>query len=86
MMSSVFEALFGCSHQRTTFPQTLKNSLQRQGTHVTCLDCGREFPYNWKEMRMVTGGPAKDPVLTPSPVQRPPAVQHALSRLLRLGH
>lgn len=85
MMSSVFETFFGCSHQRTTFPQTPKKSAQRQAAHVTCLDCGREFPYNWKEMRMEASAPAKDPVITPSPVERPP-VQHALSRLLRLGH
>jgi hypothetical protein len=22
------------------------------GTYVACLDCGQEFRYNWKEMRM----------------------------------
>jgi len=23
------------------------------GTYVVCLDCGREFPYDWNEMKMV---------------------------------
>ncbi len=22
----------------------------RQGTYIVCLDCGKEFDYNWKEM------------------------------------
>ena len=24
----------------------------RNGTYVVCLDCGKEFDYNWKEMRI----------------------------------
>ncbi|MDP9055173.1 MAG: hypothetical protein M3N93_12880 [Acidobacteriota bacterium] len=24
----------------------------RKGTYIVCLDCGREFDYNWKEMRI----------------------------------
>lgn len=27
----------------------------RSGTYIVCLDCGKEFDYNWKEMRI--GGP-----------------------------
>jgi len=27
-------------------------------TYVACLDCGKEFPYNWREMRI-----EKPPVL-----------------------
>ncbi len=23
-------------------------------TYVVCLDCGKEFPYNWTEMRTLT--------------------------------
>jgi hypothetical protein len=23
------------------------------GTYVVCLDCGKEFPYDWAEMKMV---------------------------------
>jgi predicted transcriptional regulator len=23
------------------------------GTYVVCLDCGKEFPYDWKSMKMV---------------------------------
>ena len=58
---SLFNALFGCSHQHTTFPLTPARKAAtastgaasaRLGTYVVCLDCGKEFRYNWKEMRM----------------------------------
>jgi hypothetical protein len=51
MLSSVFEGLFGCSHRRTTFPITPKRPTSWAGAYVTCLDCGKEFAYNWNEMR-----------------------------------
>jgi hypothetical protein len=55
MMNVLMNALFGCSHRRTTFPLTparkIGNAL-RNGTYVVCLDCGKEFDYNWQEMRI----------------------------------
>jgi hypothetical protein len=55
----LLELLFPCRHRRTTFPQTparrgIKRSAVpgRQGTYVVCLDCGREFDYDWQEMRI----------------------------------
>jgi RNA polymerase subunit RPABC4/transcription elongation factor Spt4 len=24
------------------------------GTYVACLDCGREFPYDWQGMKVIT--------------------------------
>ena len=56
---SLFDLVFGCSHQRCSFPITVKGKLRRSvaasvtGTYVVCLDCGREFPYDWKEMKLV---------------------------------
>jgi hypothetical protein len=52
MMASLINYLFGCSHERTTFPMRTKSSTDtnRQGTYIVCLDCGKEFDYNWKEM------------------------------------
>jgi hypothetical protein len=60
MLQSLFNSLFGCSHQRTTFPLTpaRRNAgppalgSTRSGTYVVCLDCGKEFAYNWNEMRV----------------------------------
>jgi hypothetical protein len=57
-MLTLLNALFGCSHKRTTFPITpsrrsrLSAGDSRGGTYVACLDCGKEFDYNWKEMRV----------------------------------
>jgi hypothetical protein len=57
MLSSILNALFGCSHGRTTFPITpgrrpVAAGVHRHGTYVACLDCGQEFSYNWDEMRV----------------------------------
>ena len=60
MFQSFINTLFGCSHQRTTFPLTPSrkpagyaiSSAARNGTYVACLDCGKEFNYNWNEMRV----------------------------------
>src|ERR1700675_5150926 len=83
MLSSVLDSLFGCSHRRTTFPMTPKRPTARLGAYVTCLDCGKEFAYNWNEMRM-----EQEPIVVAA---HPPALTsvagpaQGLSRLLRLG-
>ena len=69
-MIKLLESLFGCLHQRMTFPQSPRrvgnlNCFQRRGpTHVTCLGCGAEFEYSWADMkagrRIVT--PAINPI------------------------
>lgn len=59
-MFSFVTSLFGCSHRHCTFPMTPpkhgRNHNVPSGsstTYVVCLDCGREFPYDWQQMRMV---------------------------------
>ncbi len=58
MINALFNTIFGCSHSRTTFPLTpsrrtqLSSEVSRQGTYVVCLDCGKEFDYDWKSMRV----------------------------------
>ena len=70
---SLYDVLFGCSHKRCSFPMTVRGKLRRNsaaasvtGTYVVCLDCGKEFPYDWNEMRMVAATPrasgARQPV------------------------
>lgn len=69
-MSSFLSLFFGCSHSRTTFPLTPSRRAavagssyagqpKRNNTYVVCLDCGKEFDYNWKEMRV--GSPVEAP-------------------------
>ena len=52
MVQSILDALFGCSHQRTTFPLTAGRKNAASRTYVVCLECGKEFAYNWADMRI----------------------------------
>ncbi len=80
MINSFLNLFFGCSHQRTTFPITpgrrsqlsgsnYSGAKRTNGTYVVCLDCGKEFAYNWRDMRVgqavdqVTGT-AAEPVVS----------------------
>jgi hypothetical protein len=58
MFSRILDALFGCGHKHYSFPITLKKGRRSPaayatGTYVVCLDCGKEFPYDWKQMKVV---------------------------------
>lgn len=44
---SVYDRVFGCHHNRISFPLTVDKQ-----TTVSCLDCGTRFLYDWKNMRM----------------------------------
>jgi len=63
------DSLFGCSHQRTTFPITRGRKLSSaqtaaaNRTYIVCLDCGKEFGYDWRSMRV---GQAVEPPVTPT--------------------
>ena len=59
MLHTFLESLFGCGHQRTTFPITrgrkssgAQASMVGSRTYVVCLDCGKEFAYDWRAMRV----------------------------------
>lgn len=52
-------SLFGCTHAHFTFPRTVTKAGQASTTYVVCLDCGREFPYDWERMKV--GASAKQP-------------------------
>jgi hypothetical protein len=75
MLQLLLNSLFGCSHQRTTFPLTpaRKSGVfqapghARNGTYVVCLDCGKEFAYDWSEMRVGQPVPARAPAAEAQP-------------------
>ena len=59
MNDSVFNLLFRCNHSRTTFPMTPVRKRSAKGqdetpaeTYVVCLDCGKQFVYDWEKMRL----------------------------------
>jgi hypothetical protein len=69
MIKSLVKMILGCAHNKTTFPLTpLRNSKvsgeARRGTYIVCLDCGKEFAYDWKEMRI--GKPTGELSVSPS--------------------
>lgn len=59
MIWNMLDVLFGCWHKNCSFPITSKSSQRHSeaagvtGTYVVCLDCGKEFPYDWREMKVV---------------------------------
>jgi hypothetical protein len=58
MLGKVLDVMFGCRHARYSFPITVRAGTRRamgpgrNRTYVVCLDCGREFGYDWQEMRI----------------------------------
>jgi len=74
MMTSLLNAFFGCSHRRTSFPLTparrggVAQGVQenRCKTYVTCLDCGKEFDYNWDEMHVGSQKSSMPTVIAPA--------------------
>ena len=59
-MFSLVDALFGCLHKHCTFPITAKtaqphsNYATSRSTYIVCLNCGKEFGYDWQQMKVVT--------------------------------
>ena len=61
---SLLDMVFGCWHQRCTFPITVRGKLRSTttaaavtGIYVVCLNCGREFPCDWSQMKMLASRP-----------------------------
>jgi len=54
MIGSILGGLFGCSHSRLTRPITpvSKPGAPAGETYVVCLDCGKQFAYDWNHMRI----------------------------------
>ena len=59
MGTRLIDWLFGCWHGNYSFPMSARRGKQqpaaaaRTGIYVVCLDCGKEFPYDWDEMRVL---------------------------------
>jgi hypothetical protein len=59
MLGKLYDAFFGCWHTHYSFPITVRRGKRRSaaasltGTYVVCLDCGRELPYDWQEMKVI---------------------------------
>ena len=58
MIHSVFNFLFRCQHRNLSMPMspTGTRAVNSPPTFVVCLDCGKRFEYDWKQMRIVQAG------------------------------
>jgi hypothetical protein len=69
-MANLLDFLFGCTHKHFSFPMTRRPGQRHSsaasitGTYVACLDCGKEFPYDWKEMKIIEHLPRHSKNLT----------------------
>ena len=54
MIDSLLNLLFRCPHRRLTRPVTpvSKPGVPLGETYVVCLDCGKQFAYDWDKMKM----------------------------------
>src|SRR4051812_23066004 len=54
MIDTLLNLMFRCSHRRLTRPVTpvSKAGVPHGETYVVCLDCGKQFAYDLKEMRI----------------------------------
>ncbi len=78
MIGSIFQTVFGCSHRRLTRPITRvrKPGITAGETSVVCLDCGKEFVYDWNHMKI--GKPvekSQDSGILPPNMPRPAATK-----------
>jgi hypothetical protein len=55
----LFGWLFGCRHRNYSFPRSSRRADRSPaaavtGIYVVCLRCGKELPYDWNAMRVVS--------------------------------
>jgi hypothetical protein len=71
MIGSVVDLLFGCWHRNYSFPRSARGQRRSgaaaaTGTYVVCLDCGKEFPYDWQKMKVVASSGESERQLLPN--------------------
>jgi hypothetical protein len=99
VIDSIWNLLFRCQHRRTTFPLTpvrKKGDPTPAETYVVCLECGRQFTYDWENMRLgkiadiSDGAPAVEPAAPKIPFRTKSKLRYlvwgsAVSAALVLG-
>jgi DNA-directed RNA polymerase subunit RPC12/RpoP len=82
MIDTVLNLLFRCSHRRLTRPVTPVSiaGLPHGETYVVCLDCGKQFAYDMKQMRIGKPLPSSHPtgVLKPQPAPAGRTLKYAI--------
>jgi len=53
MIDSFLNLIFRCRHKRLTRPITpVRNGVPRAPSYVACLECGKQFSYDTREMQI----------------------------------
>jgi hypothetical protein len=54
LIDTLLNLVFRCAHRRLTRPVTpvKKGDAPHSGTYVVCLECGKQFAYDTKQMRL----------------------------------
>jgi hypothetical protein len=58
-MQRIINLLFGCTHSH----KSRVFGGERRGFYQTCLECGKELPYNYQEMRPMKRTESKDSLM-----------------------
>lgn len=64
MFTDLWDLVFGCHHTNYSFPRSGKSGRRSSvaadtGAYVVCLDCGKEFAYDWRQMKVVKPASAR---------------------------
>ncbi len=54
MIDSMFNLIFRCRHRRMSFPfrPASRTGVAQAEMYVVCLDCAKQFTYDWEHMRV----------------------------------
>jgi DNA-directed RNA polymerase subunit RPC12/RpoP len=77
LIDSLLNLVFRCGHRRLTRPVTpvTRGEVTHAETYVVCLDCGKHFSYDAKEMRL---GKLIEPSHADAPSSTPNSFKRAL--------
>ncbi|HZU31928.1 MAG TPA: hypothetical protein VFB79_12490 [Candidatus Angelobacter sp.] len=70
-----WSSVFGCRHRKRTPLITCRAGQQRSkiaeitGTYSVCLSCGKEFAYDWENMREIDPEPRRVKAVTDKAAQ-----------------
>jgi len=76
VIDTIWNLLFRCQHRRKTFPLTPARpkgadpAEKHADMYVVCLDCGKQFVYDWEKMKL--GGAVDISGESPAPEPVPP--------------
>jgi hypothetical protein len=81
MIDTVLNLLFRCSHRRLSRPVSpaSKKGVSQGPAYVVCLDCGKHFEYDTRQMRL--GKRLADPDITPVPEPPKPKLKPPSGKL-----